>query len=295
MKIGFIGLGIMGKPMAKNLIKAGYKLVVYNRTKEKEKELLELGAESAQNPKEIAEKSDIIITMLPDNPDVEEVILGENGVIEGLKQNQIVIDMSSIVPLTTKKIEKEVAIKHAHMLDAPVSGGEPKAISGDLAIMVGGKKEIFNQCLDILKSMGKSVVHVGNIGAGQTVKLANQIIVALNIEAMSEALVFATKAGADPELLYNAIRAGLAGSNVLDAKTPMILKRDFEPGFKVKLHKKDLKNVLETANELNVELPATKLVEKMLDELIKDGKEELDHAAILHYLEKINKIEVKKN
>lgn len=295
MKIGFIGLGIMGKPMARNLIKAGYKLVLYNRTREKEKELLELGAESAQNPKEITEKSDIIITMLPDSPDVENVILGKNGVIEGLQKDKIVIDMSSIAPLITKKIEKEIIKKDAEMLDAPVSGGEPKAISGELAIMVGGKNEIFNQCLEIFKSMGENVVHVGNIGAGQTVKLANQIIVALNIEAMSEALVFATKAGADPELLYNAIKTGLAGSNVLDAKVPMVLKRSFKPGFKIKLHKKDLKNVLETANELNVELPATKLVEKMLDELIKDGKEELDHSAILHYLEKINKVEVRKN
>jgi len=292
-KIGFIGLGIMGKPMAKNLLEAGYPLTVHNRNPLPVDELTTLGASKAESPKETAQKSDVIITMLPDSPDVEKVILGENGVLECAKSGTVIIDMSSIAPLVSKRIAAEIEKKGVEMLDAPVSGGETGAIQGTLAIMVGGKKEIFNKHLDILKVMGKSVVRVGDIGAGGFTKLANQIIVAINIAAISEALVLGEKAGLNPEFLYNAIRGGLAGSNVLDSKINNILKRNFKPGFKIKLHRKDLNNVLLTAKELDVPLPLTSLVQQMMVSLINEGKGEDDHSALINFIENIAKCEVK--
>lgn len=219
-KIGFIGLGIMGKPMSKNLIKAGYELVVYDIVKEAVAEVVAAGAEPAGSPREVAARCDKFITMLPNSPHVKEVVLGDNGIIEGAQQGSILIDMSSIDPMVTREIAAKLKEKGIRMLDAPVSGGEPKAIDGTLSIMVGGRQEDFDECYDILKAMGASVVRVGDIGAGNVTKLANQIIVALNIAAMSEALVLATKAGVEPELVYQAIRGGLAGSAVLDAKAP---------------------------------------------------------------------------
>lgn len=292
-KIGFIGLGIMGKPMAKNLMKAGFELVVHNRSVAPVKELMSEGAEGAHTPKETAEKSDMIITMLPDSPDVELVVLGENGIIEGAKEGTIIIDMSSISPVMTRKIDERVSEKGIKMLDAPVSGGEVGAIEGTLAIMVGGEKEVYEKCLPLLQAMGKSIVHVGGIGAGGSVKLANQIIVALNMEAMSEALVLGVKAGVDPKLLYEAIKGGFAGSRVLDAKINPILERKFDPGFKLKLHLKDLKNALNTARELNVPLPVTGLVHEMFQALNLDGKGEDDHSAIIKFVEGLAKTEVK--
>ena len=292
-KIGFIGLGIMGKPMSKNLLKAGYPLTVHNRSPIPVNELTALGASKAESPKETAQKSDVIITMLPDSPDVEKVILGENGVLEGAKSGIVIIDMSSIAPLVSKRIAIEVEKKGVEMLDAPVSGGENGAIQGTLAIMVGGKEEIFNKHLDILKVMGKSVVRVGDIGAGGFTKLANQIIVAINIAAISEALVLGEKAGLNPEFLYKAIREGLAGSNVLDSKINNILKRNFKPGFKIKLHKKDLNNVLLTAKDLDIPLPLTSLVQQMMVSLINEGKGEDDHSALINFIENIAKCEVK--
>lgn len=293
-KIGFIGLGIMGKPMAKNLLKAGYSLVVYDIRPEPVKELVKAGATRASSSKEVAAQSEVIITMLPDSPDVEDVILEENGVLEGIKKGSIIIDMSSIAPLVSQRIAAEAEKKGVEMLDAPVSGGEPGAIAGTLAIMVGGKESVFKKCEDILKVMGKSVVHVGDIGGGGFTKLANQIIVAINIAAIGEAFVLGTKAGLDPERLYQAIRAGLAGSNALDAKAPMIMQRNFKPGFRIKLHQKDLKNVLETAKDLNVPLPITSLIQQMLGALINDSKGDLDHSAIVNFVEGLAKVEVKK-
>jgi len=292
-KIGFIGLGIMGKPMAKNLLKAEYTLTVHNRSPLPVNELTALGASKAESPKETAQKSDVIITMLPDSPDVEKVILGENGVLEGAKSGTVIIDMSSIAPLVSKRISAEIEKKGVEMLDAPVSGGETGAIQGTLAIMVGGKEEIFNKHLDILKVMGKSVVRVGDIGAGGFTKLANQIIVAINIAAISEALVLGEKAGLNPEFLYKAIRGGLAGSNVLDSKINNILKRNFKPGFKIKLHRKDLNNVLLTAKDLDIPLPLTSLVQQMMVTLINEGKGEDDHSALINFIENIAKCEVK--
>lgn len=288
MKIGFIGLGIMGKPMSKNLIKSGYNLVVYNRSKEAVDELVALGAESKISPKEVAMNSDVIITMLPNSPQVLELCLGENGIIEGAKEGSIVIDMSSIDPLKSRELSEALWKKRIEFLDAPVSGGEPKAIDGTISVMVGGKRNIFDKCYDVIKSMAGSVEYVGQVGAGNITKLANQIIVALNIAAVSEALILATKAGVDPELVYKAIRGGLAGSTVLDAKAPMILERNFEPGFKIELHMKDLQNVLDTSHEVGVSLPLTAQVMEIMQALKVDGLEAEDHSGIIKHYEKIN-------
>ena len=222
-KIGFVGLGIMGKPMSKNLLKAGYKLVVYDIVPKPLEELKQAGAEIGTSPSDVASKTDVIITMLPNSPHVKQAILGEKGVAEGAKRGALVVDMSSIAPLVAREVGAELAKKGIRMLDAPVSGGEPKAIEGTLSIMVGGSKADFDQMLPVFKSMGSSAVLTGDLGAGNVTKLANQIIVALNIAAVSEALVLATKAGVDPNLVYQAIRGGLAGSTVLDAKAPLMM------------------------------------------------------------------------
>lgn len=293
MKIGFIGLGIMGKPMSKNLIKSGYDLVVYNRSKKAVEELVELGAESKTSPKEVAMNSDVIITMLPNSPQVLEICLGKDGVIEGAKEGSIVIDMSSIDPLKSRELSEALWDKKIEFLDAPVSGGEPKAIDASISVMVGGKKKVFDKCYDVIKSMAGSVEYVGQVGAGNITKLANQIIVALNIAAMSEALILATKAGVDPELVYKAIRGGLAGSTVLDAKAPMVLERNFNPGFKIELHMKDLQNVLDTSHEIGVSLPLTAQVMEIMQALKVDGLEKEDHCGIIKYYEKLNNTIVK--
>ncbi|MGK2907910.1 MAG: 2-hydroxy-3-oxopropionate reductase [Desulfuromonadales bacterium] len=294
MKIGFIGLGIMGKPMSKNLIKAGYDLVVCDINSAAVADLKELGASSADSARSVAQASDVIITMLPNSPHVKDVILGENGVIEGAKPGTVVIDMSSIAPLVSREVAAALAGKGVEMLDAPVSGGEPKAIEGTLSVMVGGKKAVFEKCYDIMKAMAGSVVLTGDIGAGNITKLANQIIVALNIAAMSEALVLASKAGVEPELVFQAIRGGLAGSTVLDAKAPLVLDRKFNPGFRINLHIKDLANVLETSHELGVPLPLTASVMEMMQALRVDGMGDLDHGALVRYYEKLAQIEVKR-
>lgn len=293
-KIGFIGLGIMGKPMAKNLLKAGYALVVYDINQAAVADVSAAGAEAAASAKEVAEKTEIIITMLPNSPHVKAAILGANGVLDGVKKGSIVIDMSSIAPLASQEIAAKLAEAGVEMLDAPVSGGEPKAIDGTLSIMVGGKKEVFDACYEILAKMGKSVVLCGDIGAGNTTKLANQIIVALNIAAMSEALVLGAKAGVNPDTIYQAIRGGLAGSTVLDAKAPMVLAGNYKPGFRIELHIKDLANALETGHDIGVPLPLTSQVMEMMQALKVDGKAQNDHGGIIQYYEKLAKVEVRK-
>jgi len=293
-KIGFIGLGIMGKPMAKNLIKSGYSLIVYDIIPEAIKDVVKEGAERGMSPKDMASKSDIIITMLPNSPEVEDVLVCDDGIIEGIKPGAIYIDMSSIDPLITKRLSEKILKKGAVMLDAPVSGGEPKAIDATLSIMVGGPSQAFYKVEHILRVMGSSVVLVGSIGSGNVTKLANQIIVALNIAAMSEAMVFATKTGVDPEKVYNAIRGGLAGSTVLDAKVSMILKRNFNPGFRLELHMKDLANALNTAHEVGAPLPLSAQVFEIMQALKVDGKAKNDHSAIIQFYEKLANIEVKK-
>ena len=293
-QIGFVGLGIMGRPMVRNLMKAGYSVTVYDIVSEAVEELASEGAIPASSSDEVASKTNKIITMLPDSADSERAILGEGGVLAGAKSGSVIIDMSSIAPSMSQKIFKECANQGVEMLDAPVSGGEPGAINATLAIMVGGKQEIFDQCYDLLAVMGSNVVLTGDIGAGNITKLANQIIVAANIEALSEAMVLAQKAGVDPERVFNAIRGGLAGSTVMEAKAPMMLDRNFKAGFRIRLHQKDLRNVLQTAQELNVPLPVTALLQQMLGSLVNDGEQDLDHSAILHFLEKLAHVEVKK-
>jgi 2-hydroxy-3-oxopropionate reductase len=294
MKIGFIGLGIMGKPMAKNLLKAGYQLVVHDINPSPVKELATAGAEAASSAKEVAQKTDVVITMLPNSPHVKEAVMGPNGVLEGAKPGMIIVDMSSIAPLAAKEVATKAAEKGVDMLDAPVSGGEPKAIDGTLSIMVGGKKEVFEKCEGLLSKMGTSVVLCGDIGAGNVTKLANQIIVALNIAAMSEALVLGAKAGVNPETIFMAIRGGLAGSTVLEAKAPMVLSGNFKPGFRIELHIKDLANAIDTAHELGVPLPLTSQVMEIMQALKVDGKAGNDHSGIVQFYEKLAKIEVRK-
>ncbi len=294
-KIGFIGLGIMGKPMARNLLKAGYELTVHNRSRASVEELAGEGAVVAWSGREVAEHSEVIITMLPDSPDSELVILGDGGVLEGARAGSVIIDMSSIAPLISKKIAQQAAAKSIEMLDAPVSGGEPGAIAGTLAIMVGGSQETFDRCLPILDVMGRSVVLVGDVGAGNVVKLANQIMVAANIEAIGEAFSLSQKAGIDPELVFGAIRAGLAGSNALEAKAPMIMERNFNPGFRIRLHQKDLQNALLTGKELGVPLPVTSLVQQMLGALMNRDMAECDHSAIVRHIEDMAKVEIRKS
>ena len=293
-KVGFIGLGIMGKPMAKNLLKAGYELVVFDINQDAVNEVVAAGAKSAPTSKDVAAQSEVVITMLPNSPHVKAAVLGENGVLEGAKPGLVLIDMSSIAPLASQEIAAAVAKKGVEMLDAPVSGGEPKAIDGSLSIMVGGNKDLFDRSTELLSKMGKSVVLCGDVGAGNTTKLANQIIVALNIAAVSEAFVLATKAGVDPELVFNAIRGGLAGSTVMEAKAPMIMAGNFKPGFKIDLHIKDLANAIETGHDVGVPLPLTASVMEILQALKVDGKGQNDHSGIAMYYEKLAKVEARK-
>jgi len=291
-KIGFIGLGIMGKPMSKNLLKAGYEVVALDRNKKNVDEVVAAGAKTADSPRAVAEQVQIVITMLPNSPQVRQVALGERGVIEGAKAGAVFIDMSSIAPLVSRRIAERLAAQGVEMLDAPVSGGQPKAIDGTLSVMVGGKKEIFDKCYDVLMAMAGSVVLTGDLGAGNITKLANQIIVAINIAAMSEALVLASKAGVAPELVYQAIRGGLAGSTVLDAKAPLVMDRKFNPGFRINLHIKDLANVLDTSHELGVPLPLTAAVMEMLLTLKVKGMGDLDHGTLVRYYEDMAGVEV---
>ena len=293
-KIGFIGLGIMGKPMAGNLLKAGYRLIVYDINTDAVKELVKQGAIGGKSSADVASQTEVIITMLPNSPEVKEVVLGTNGVIDGVKPGSVVVDMSSIAPSTSREVAEALLRKGVTMLDAPVSGGEPKAIEGTLAIMAGGPEETFNKVKDILGAMGASVKLVGDIGSGNVTKLANQIIVALNIAAIAEAMVLATKAGVDPEKVYHAIRGGLAGSTALDAKMPMILDGNFKPGFRIELHIKDLMNALDTARELNVPAILTGRVLEIMQSLKADGKAKDDHGGIIQFYEKSAKVKVRK-
>ncbi|MCI8534035.1 MAG: 2-hydroxy-3-oxopropionate reductase [Hungatella sp.] len=287
MKVGFIGLGIMGRPMSKNLVKAGHELVVFDFNKEAVEDLVSCGAEAVQTGKEVAEKCEVVIIMVPNSPHVRAAVLGENGVAEGAHKGSVVIDMSSIDPTESKAIGAELEKMGIDMLDAPVSGGEPKAIDGTLSVMVGGKKELFDKYYDLLMVMAGSVVYVGELGAGNVAKLANQIVVAVNIAAVSEALTFAKKAGADPELVYQAIRGGLAGSTVMDAKAPMMLERNFKPGFRIELHIKDLNNALNAAHAISSPVPLTAQLMEMMQFLKSEGCDKEDHSSIVKYYEKI--------
>ena len=286
-KIGFIGLGIMGRPMSKNLIKAGYELTVYNRSRGPMDELAAMGANTANSPKQVAENSDIVITIVTDTPDVEQVILGPNGVIEGVLKDMVVIDMSTISPSVTRSIAAKLREKGVHMLDAPVSGGDTGAQAGTLAIMVGGDKDVFERCLPIFQAMGKSITHVGSNGMGQTVKLCNQILVSVTNMAVSEAVIFASKAGVEPNIMITATENGAAGSWQLSNLGPKMVDRDFAPGFMVRLQQKDLRLVVETARELKLPLPALSLVSQLFSGCQAAGEGDEGTQALIKSLERL--------
>jgi 2-hydroxy-3-oxopropionate reductase len=285
--LGFIGIGIMGKPMVRNLLRHGYTVTVFDINEEAVREMAAEGAVPAHSPKEAAQHSDVIFTMLPNSEHVKSVVLGADGIIEGAKRGTIFVDMSSISPVVSKELAETLVNYDIDMLDAPVSGGEPKAIDGTLSIMVGGKEEVFQKVKPILQCMGKDIILVGGNGAGTTAKLANQIMVNVNIAAMSEAVMLAAKAGIDIEKMYQAVRGGLAGSAVLDAKVPLILERNFKPGGRIDINLKDLMNVVEAAHSIGVPVPLTSQVLEMFYALKVDGKEGLDHAALIQYYEKL--------
>jgi len=283
--VGFVGLGIMGRPMARNLVKAGYSVTVYDIVGTAVEELVTDGAKAASSASEAASDVPLIITMVPDSADSEAAIMGPGGVLEGTARGATVIDMSSIAPGSSQKIAAACEAAGVDFLDAPVSGGEPKAIDGTLAIMVGGKQAVFDKYQNVLGVVGGSIVRCGDYGAGNTTKLANQIIVAANIEALAEALVLVKKAGLDPQVVCDAIRGGLAGSTVMEAKAPMMIAGDFKPGFRIRLHQKDLQNALLTGKEIGVPLPVTSLIQQMIGSLINDGKGDLDHSGIANFIE----------
>ena len=295
MKIGFIGLGIMGKPMAKNLIKAGHELTVYNRSKEAVEDVVAFGkgkAKAAQKASDVAKGAELVLTMLPNSPHVKSVMLEDDKVADYMEKGSVFIDMSSINPIASREIADALAKKGIEMLDAPVSGGEPKAIDGTLSFMVGGKPEVFAKFEPVLKAMGSSVVLCGDVGAGNVTKLCNQSVVAINIAAVSEALMLGKKAGVDPEKIYQAIRGGLAGSTVMDAKAPMIMDRNFKPGFRIDLHIKDLTNVMDAAKSVDSPIPLTVQVFEMMKILHGDGNGQKDHSALALVYEKLANTEI---
>jgi 2-hydroxy-3-oxopropionate reductase len=293
-KIGFIGLGIMGKPMSKNLLKAGHELVVYDVVEASMKDVVAAGAKAAASSKDVAAQCSFIIVIVPNSPHVKAAVLGPNGVIEGAKAGSLVVDMSSIDPIVSREVGAALAKKNIRFVDAPVSGGEPKAIDGSLSIMCGGSQADFKEAEPILKCMGASVVLCGEIGAGNVTKLANQIVVALNIAALSEAMVLATKAGVNPQLVFEAIKGGLAGSTVMNAKAPMMLDRNIKPGFRINLHIKDLDNAMAAGHAVGAPLPLTGQAREIMEALKVDGMGDADHSAIVRYYEKLAQAEVKR-
>lgn len=286
-RIGFIGLGIMGRPMALHLINAGYSLVVLDTNPAPVEELAARGAQPAATPKAVTEQSDVIITMLPDSPDVEAVALGENGIIEGARAGCIHIDMSSIAPASAQKVAKALAEKGMRCLDAPVSGGQVGAQNATLSIMVGGDKVLLDEVMPIFQALGKTITLCGENGAGQIVKACNQVQVALNIAGMSEALVLGAKAGVDPAIILQVLSGGYAQNRVMDVRGPKVIKGDFQPGFKSRFHFKDLKIILKTGADFGVELPITASVHKLFAELLDSGGGDLDHTGLITVLEKL--------
>ena len=293
-RVGFIGLGIMGKPMAKNLTRAGFPLVVHNRSRAAVDELVKLGAVPAGSPKEVASKVDVIITMLPNSPAVERVALGSDGIREGAVSGQLFIDMSTINPIVSQTIATELSAKGVAMVDAPVSGGEKGAIDGALSIMAGGEPRDFDRALPVFQALGKTITHMGPLGAGGFTKLANQIIVAINLTAMSEALVFGSKAGVDPEKMIRALSGGLAGSKCLDQKSEKILSGDFAPGFKIDLHVKDLNLIHDAAQSVGAPVPMAALVEQLFAALRVRGRGGLDHSGVITLFEDLAGIQVRR-
>jgi 2-hydroxy-3-oxopropionate reductase len=294
-RIGVIGLGIMGKPMARNLMAAGHEVTVYDLFPEPVEELVTDGAKLGASPADVAAKSDVTVVMVQNSPQSMTVSLGENGIIEAASKGQLVVDMSSIAPLVSQQIGKELADAGIDFLDAPVSGGEPGAVAGTLAIMVGGTQAAFDRAAPIFDATGASAVLCGEVGAGGFTKLANQICVAANINALAEALVLTSKAGLNPETVFNAIKGGLAGSNVMNAKAPMMFERNFQAGFRIELHLKDINNAMDTAQQMGVPLQMTAQLQQVLQALYNDGNGTDDHAGILKHVEAMAKVEVKKS
>lgn len=284
-RIGFVGLGIMGKPMARNLMEAGYELTIHNRSRATVEELVAEGAASAGSPKEVAEKSDITVTMLPGPPEVEEVVAGEDGLLEGAAEGSLIIDMSTSSAVLAQELSRTAKDRGVGMLDAPVSGGDIGAVEGTLSIMVGGEEDDFERARPLFEAMGKTVVHVGGAGAGQTVKACNQIVVALVIEAVSEALVLGSKAGVKPERVIEALSGGLAANKVVEVKGEKFLSHDFTPGGKVEFHRKDLGIALEAGRKYGVALPATAVVDQMFGALVAQGRGDWDYSALITLLE----------
>jgi len=287
-KIGFIGVGIMGGPMARNLVKAGYPVLVHDAVPAAVEALSKDGVSVAASSKEVASASDVVITMLPDSPEVEAAVLGPDGVFDGARSGLLLIDMSTISPVVSRRVAAEGQKRAVRVIDAPVSGGDKGAIAGTLSIMVGGDAADFAAARPIFEALGKTITHCGPHGAGQVVKACNQIVVALTIEAVSEALVLGSKAGVEPELILKVLGGGLAANKVMEMRGPNFLNHDFAPGFKIKLHRKDLGIVLATAHEYGVSLPVTALVDQMLTTLVNVGKGEQDHSALLTHLEAIS-------
>ena len=294
MKVGFIGLGIMGKPMSKNLLKAGHEVVCFDLNKPNVDEVAAAGAKGAASIADVAAACSFIITMLPNSPQVRQVALDAGGIADNAEPGTLLVDMSSIAPLAAREIHDALKAKNIRMLDAPVSGGEPKAIDGTLSVMVGGAQKDFDEAKLVLDAMAASVVRVGEIGAVNIAKLANQIVVAINIAALAEAMTLSAKAGVDPELVFQAIRGGLAGSTVMEAKGPMMLDRNIKPGFKIDLHIKDMGNILETGHGVNVPLPLSAAVMEMMQALKVEDLGGADHSALVRYYEKMANVEVKR-
>ncbi len=286
--VGFIGLGIMGRPMALNLLKAGHRLRVYGRRPETMQPLMQAGATACTSPREAAEGAEVTIVMVSDTPDVEQVILGAEGVIHGARPGSVVVDMSTISPAATRFMARELAAGGVEMLDAPVSGGDVGAVNAILSIMVGGKAEVFLRVKPLFEALGKNIVHIGDSGAGQVAKACNQIVVAVTIQGVAEALTFARKNGVDPGKVRDALLGGFAGSKILEVHGKRMLDHDFKPGFKTRLHQKDLDIVMQTARELGLALPAAALVMQNLNALIGSGDGEVDSAAVVKVVERMS-------
>lgn len=290
--IGFIGLGIMGKPMARHLLKAGYPLVIHNRGRVAVDELSKEGAAVTVNSQEVASRSEVVITMLPDSPDVELVYAGEKGIFSGLKSGTLLIDMSSISPVVARRLAAEAERRGCNMLDAPVSGGEAGAVSATLSIMIGGKTSAVERAMPIFQTLGKNIVHVGEAGAGQVTKAANQMVVGTTIAIVGEALVLAAKAGVDPAKVRQALLGGFAQSKILEAHGQKMLDRNFKPGFKIRLHEKDMKIALATGSEYGVPLMVTGVVGQMMTAMKGMGNGDLDHSGLVKFVEGLAKTEL---
>jgi 2-hydroxy-3-oxopropionate reductase len=286
-RVGFIGLGVMGKPMARNLLEAGHELVLYSRTRASVDEVAQDGATAADSPREVSEKADVVILMLPDSPQVRDVLDGDDGLLAGAREGSLVIDMSTISPVVTREIAEECGGRGVGWVDAPVSGGDVGAREATLSIMAGGSDEDFARAKPLFEALGKTIVHVGPVGAGQVVKACNQVVVALTIEAVSEALVLGSKAGVDPATIIEVLSGGMAANKVMEVRGRNFLEHDFTPGFRVDLHHKDLGIALATARQYGVALPNTAAVDQMLQGLRSNGRGDSDHSALLTHIENL--------